>query len=430
MPLRPQVSETIVGHAEALRAGRTTCIETVKSCLMRLDAREPMLRAWVVTDPHGALEQAQALDAELANGQDRGPMLGVPVGVKDIIDVQGLPTAAGSTLWADRVPSADAPIVARLREAGAIVLGKTVTTAYAWIDPPPTANPWRSDRTPGGSSSGSAAALAAGSCLASLGSQTGGSITRPAAYCGVIGFKPTFGTLPAAGILPLAESLDHPGAFTRTATDLALVWLALAPGSAPVEVPNSPTRIGRLGGLFRELPAPAALSATDDALTAFQVSGARIVEPGLPRGFDGLLRQHRTILATEAAAEHAARLAVCPDDYPTRITALIAEGQAAHATAYVFAKRRQRALAAEALSLFEDADVLMTPAALDVAPTRETTGDPALNSRWSFLGYPTISLPVALSDEGLPLAVQLIGRPGTDSDLIGIALWAEAVLWG
>ena len=193
MSLYPNEHETIEGVGRALRAGRTTCVEVLEECFDRIEEWETRIRAWVRVDRPGAIERARALDEELAAGRCRGPLHGIPVGIKDIIDVAGMPTAAGFKPWAGRVADRDCPIVAGLREAGAVILGKTVTTQFAWVDPPPTKNPWDLDRTPGGSSSGSAAAVALGMCLGAVGTQTGGSIIRPASFCGVAGLKPSHG---------------------------------------------------------------------------------------------------------------------------------------------------------------------------------------------------------------------------------------------
>ena len=222
MKLFPDDHETITGTARRLRSGETTCVQVLESCLDRIDQKESAVRAWVLVDRDGALAQAQALDAELKAGHDRGPLHGIPIGVKDIIDVQGdahLVRVRPAWAW-DSLDRSRRPIVARLREAGAVILGKTVTTPFAWIDPPVTRNPWNLDRTPGGSSSGSAAAVACGMCLGAIGTQTGGSITRPAAFCGVAGMKPTFGVSRRQGIFPLAPSLDHPGSIARSVADL------------------------------------------------------------------------------------------------------------------------------------------------------------------------------------------------------------------
>src|SRR5216683_6288096 len=206
---------TIHSTAADIRAGRASPLDILEACLARIDQREERVKAWVFVDRDAARADAERAAAELRKGYDRGPLHGIPIGIKDIIDVYDWPTAAGSRRWAQSYARHDAPVVQRLRQAGAVLVGKTVTTQYASFDPPPTRNPWRLDRTPGGSSSGSAAAVACGMCLAALGSQTGGSIGRPAAFCGVVGLKPSYGLVSTQGLLPLAHSMDHPGPITR-----------------------------------------------------------------------------------------------------------------------------------------------------------------------------------------------------------------------
>ncbi len=430
MPTRPEPQTTIAALIDDLRAGRRSCVEALQSCLERIDAREATVRAWVVVDRERAMAQARDRDADLAAGRWRGSLHGVSVGIKDIIDVAGLPTAAGSELWADRMADEDAPIVTRLREAGAVILGKTVTTPYAWIDPPPTTNPWDPDRTPGGSSSGSAAAVACGMCLGALGSQTGGSITRPASFCGVSGLKPSFGRLEVAGVLPLSPCLDHPGPIARTAADLALLWQALRPDDPAAAVADRPPRLGRLGGIFRSKAEPSALDALESALAAFAGAGATVAEAPLPEGFDAVSIQHRVIMSSEAAFLHEARANICPEDYPDRISALIDEGNAYRATTYLYARDHQERLKRSMLASFDGVDALITPATVGPAPDRSTTGDPVFNSPWSYTGLPTVSIPVALAPEGLPLAVQIIGKPGREAELLGLARWCEGVLPG
>jgi aspartyl-tRNA(Asn)/glutamyl-tRNA(Gln) amidotransferase subunit A len=439
MALFPNEHETIDGVGRALREGRTSCVEVLERCLDRIEEWEPRVRAWVVVDRDGALAQAGALDEELAAGNDRGPLHGIPVGIKDIIDVAGLPTAAGFRPWKDRVAEADAPLVARLREAGAIILGKTVTTQFAWIDPPPTLNPWNLERTPGGSSSGSAAAVALGMCLGALGSQTGGSITRPASFCGVCGFKPTFGALTAEGIVPFAPSLDHPGPIAPTVRDLGLLYQALrADGAEGWDLPaltehTTPGGMGRLQGIFHAKADPVMRQALDDAIDAFTEAGARVTEAPLPDDFGVVHSHHRVIMASEAAAGHERLFAGHRDDYAPRIAELVAEGLSFPAVEYIRCRQHQEQARWTWQTIpyrheaYEKVETLITPATVGPAPDTSTTGDPVFNAPWSYTGLPTISLPVGLSPDGLPLAIQLVGCRG-ETDLFSAALWCEAVI--
>src|SRR3984957_905499 len=219
---------TITAASELIRRDELTPSELLEQCLARIDRFEHRVRAWVYLDREGAREDAQRLTDELKKGQNRGPLHGIPIGIKDIIDVFDIPTGCGSKLWANSYARRDATVVERLRQAGAVIMGKTVTTAYASFDPSITRNPWNLERTPGGSSSGSAAAVACGMCLGALATQTGGSITRPAAFCGVCSFKPTYGRVSLAGVVPLAPSLDHVGVMANCVRDLAILFQTIS----------------------------------------------------------------------------------------------------------------------------------------------------------------------------------------------------------
>jgi aspartyl-tRNA(Asn)/glutamyl-tRNA(Gln) amidotransferase subunit A len=434
---------TIRGAAEMLRRGELSPVALLESSLERIDRHEDRVHAWVFVDRDGALERARECEAELRRGQWRGPLHGIPVAVKDIFDVFDWPTAAGSRLWQQSIARQDATAVARLRQAGAVFLGKTVTTAYAAFDPPPTRNPWDATRTPGGSSSGSAAALACGMCLAALGSQTGGSITRPAAFCGVAGVKPTFGRVSLHGVVPLAPSLDHVGALARRVADLALVLQCLA-GDDPLDpacssrpVPDweaglrgrgRPPRLGRLRGLFESRAEPAARRMMDDAVERFRLRGAEVIDVALPAAFAEVIPRHRVVMAVEAAAFHGERLRRHPDDYPSLMTSLLGEGLRCPAPEYARCKAHQEQLRRDMLPCLEEVDALLTPSALGPAPDAATTGDGAFNAPWSYVGYPTVTVPAARTPEGLPLAVQLAGRPWAEGELFVTAAWCEEAL--
>lgn len=412
--------------AERIAAWRSAG-SVVEDCLARVDDLEPSIRAWVHLDHERARAEADRLDRERAEGRPLGPLHGVPVGIKDIIDATPWPSAAGFGPWAGRMPEADAPLVARLRSAGAIVLGKTVTTPFAWIDPPATRNPWNLGRTPGGSSSGSAAAVAAGMCLAALGSQTGGSITRPAAFCGVCGMKPGFGRLDDRGIVPLAPSLDHPGPIAATVGDLAVVWSVLS-GDAVAERPPRPPRIGRLRGLFDDRADPAMTAALDASQEQLRAAGATVAEIVLPDDFPRILPEFRVILAREAARWHGIHTAAHADAYPPRLRDLLDEGRTIADVAYGQAREFQARMTVAVGTLFGAVDALLTPAAVGAAPDLSTTGDPVFNIPWSFAGVPTVTLPIGLDPAGLPLGAQLAGRATGEVDLLAVALWCENVV--
>jgi aspartyl-tRNA(Asn)/glutamyl-tRNA(Gln) amidotransferase subunit A len=433
---------TIHTAAEDLRRGRLSPVELLDSCLARIDELEPRVRAWVFVDRDGARAEAERLHGELRGGQPRGPLHGIPVAIKDIFDVFDWPTAAGSRLWANSVARRDATVVRRLREAGAVFVGKTVTTQYASFDPPATRNPWHMGRTPGGSSSGSAAALACGMCLGALGSQTGGSITRPASYCGVAGCKPTWGRVSTAGVVPLAPSLDHVGPLGCCVRDLAILLQVLA-GPDPYDPlcsdrpvpeyqallahPPAAPRLGRLRGLFEERAEKPVRRLMDDVSAALSASAA-ITEVALPAAFAEVVPRHRTVMAVEGAAFHETRLRRHPDDYEPRIRGLLEEGLACPAPEYARCKEHQRELTNAMWACLDGVDALLTPATVGPAPDAATTGDPAFNAPWSYTGLPTVSLVAGWTEDGLPLAIQLVGKPWGEAELLATAVWCEAAL--
>ncbi len=434
MKLYPERSETAAGMAEAMQAGLTTSVQIVEACLSRIDDRESELHAWVSVDRDGALAVAAERDRERSAGELRGPLHGIPIGIKDIIDVEGKVTGAGSPLMSQGPPAdRDAELVGLLRNAGAVILGKTVTTQFACFDPPPTRNPWNLAHTPGGSSSGSAAAVAAGMCPVAIGSQTGGSITRPAAFCGVFGCKPTFGTVSVNGVVPIARSLDHPGPIARSVDDLAMVLSVLQSWSrGPLELSSenrAPLRIGRLRGFHEDLVDPELKAVIDQTLDVLMAAGCLVYDINVPTGFDELLAHHKLIMAAGAAAWHKERFARHRDDYGPCVASLIEEGLSASATDFIKASEHQDEMSRRMDSLFGDSlDVLLTPATTGPAPDATSTGNPAMNAPWSYTGLPTVSLPVGLSKHGLPLAIQLAGKLHEDADLLQIASVCERML--
>jgi aspartyl-tRNA(Asn)/glutamyl-tRNA(Gln) amidotransferase subunit A len=435
--------QAIYAAAEAIRSGRLSPVHVLGECLDRLDRLEPRVRAWVWVDRDGAREEADRLAGEVRRGQLRGPLHGIPLGIKDIIDVFDCPTACGSRLWAQSIARRDATVVGRLRQAGAVLVGKTVTTPYASFDPPPTRNPWDLARTPGGSSSGSAAAVACGMCLGALASQTGGSTTRPAAYCGVASCKPTFGRVSVAGVLPLAPSMDHVGPMARSVRDLAILLQTIAGPDphdpacsgrpvpdlvAALAGPRPAPRLGRVAGLFHDLAEPTVRALMAEVTERLRRGGARLTDVALPAGFAEVLIRHRTVMAVEAAHYHESRLRRHPDDYGPKIRSLLEEGLACPSPEYARCKEHQRRLSDDVAACLGEVDALLTPATTSAAPGAETTGDPAFNSPWSYTGLPTVSLPAGWSTKGLPLAIQLVGRPWAEADLLAVAAWCEDVL--
>jgi Asp-tRNA(Asn)/Glu-tRNA(Gln) amidotransferase A subunit family amidase len=425
--------QTIHEAAEAIRQRKITPIELVEQCLAAIDCWEEKVRAWVFVDRDGARAEAKRLTAELERGQYRGPLHGIPLGVKDIFDVFDWPTAAGSKLWAHSIARQDADVVRQLRQAGAIFLGKTVTTQYASFDPPVTRNPWNLDRTPGGSSSGSAAAVATGMCLGALGSQTGGSITRPASYCGVAGCKPSYGLVSCNGVVPLAPSMDHPGPIARCVADLAIMLQAMLDPTRELFKraykcdSDHPPSLVRPRGLFHDLAHNAVRKMMEDVVHRLRAGEAAIDDITLPPAFSEVLQRHRIVMAVEAAQFHELRLRRYPEDYQPCIRKLLEEGLACPAPEYARSKDHQSPLQTDLNQLLWD-EVLLTPATTTPAPDAATTGDPAFNSPWSYTGLPTVSFPVGLAPDGLPLSIQLVGKRGSDESLLTVAAWCEKAI--
>ena len=413
--------------AAAIRAGALSPVELVDACLARIRALDGGLKAWAHVDERGARATAREREAEAREGRLRGPLHGVPVGVKDIFDVAGLPTTGGARPFAHTRPSVDATAVTRLRAAGAIVLGKTVTTEFAYRDPAPTRNPWNPAHTPGGSSAGSAAALGARMAPLALGSQTVGSVLRPAAYCGVVGFKGTHGLVPVAGVIPLAWSLDHVGVLARSVADVALAMSVLSGKDLEPTVVGAPQLAlapELLGRASREVAAH--VEAVADACAR---AGASVSKVELPATFRGLHAAGLTVLEAEAAAYHAPSFAKHADDSGSEMRSLI-EARLGHpAAAYIQANRARLAFREDVMPLLMAHDALLCPTAPAPAPAGlGSTGDGSLCAPWSNAGVPAISLPSGIAASGLPHAIQLVQAARGSARLLGVAAWCERVL--
>jgi aspartyl-tRNA(Asn)/glutamyl-tRNA(Gln) amidotransferase subunit A len=424
------VTLTGLGAREAaaqIREGKISPIDLVEACLERIRTLDARLAAWAHVDETGARAAARELEAEVASGRIRGPLHGVPVGIKDIIHVAGMPTTAGAKPWAHRRPATDAPAVSRLRAAGAIILGKTHTTEFAYRDPAPTRNPWNLEHTPGGSSAGSGAAVAARMVPVALGTQTVGSILRPAAYSGVVGFKATHGLTPAEDVIPLAWSLDHVGVLTRSVHDAALALGVLARRELTAAPRGAPTIAVVPELLSRAEPETAAhLRATAEA---FARAGARIVEVALPSSFARLHDVGLIVLQAEAAAYHAADFTKHADEFGPGIRAAIDAGLRRSAVEYVQANRARLEFRDAVMPLLEGHDALLSPTAPGPAPAGlASTGDAWFCAPWSSAGVPAITLPSGVAPSGLPFAVQLVGAAGRETPLLGVAAWCEGVL--
>ncbi len=427
---------SIAEAGERFRAGSLCPSDLVEQCLERIERFDGRVHAWVVVDKEAALRTAHELDRELAAGRDRGPLHGIPVGVKDIIDVASLPTQAGSPLRRGHVAAADAPLVAALRKAGAVVLGKTVTVEFACFDPSPSRNPWSPGlrHTPGGSSSGSAVAVALGMCLGALGTQTGGSLVRPASYCGVATLKPTYGRCSLDGVVPVSYHLDHPGPLARRVADLAAVYGAMRPEEGrpcqalcdEMDASAVAPRLGRVRGFFAEEADAVVREAFGAAIGKLSGRGAAIHDVPLPDYFADVLAVHGRVMAVEAAAWHRDQFAAHRDEYGPKITSLLDEGLATSGVDYAAALDRLRCVRRHAADLLDGLDALIMPATDTTAPpTLDTTGDKKFQAPWSCSGLPVVSLPCGLAADGMPAAIQFIGRPDGEWELLRVARWCE-----
>jgi Asp-tRNA(Asn)/Glu-tRNA(Gln) amidotransferase A subunit family amidase len=412
-----------------LRSGRSAPVAEMEDCLRRIDAREAAVAAWAHLAADAALRRAWELEHE---ERACGPLFGLPVGVKDIFDTMDMPTAYGSAAYQGHRPDRDAALVARLRRLGAIIVGKTVTTEFAFSAPGPTRNPWNPAHTPGGSSSGSSAAVAAGMTPVTIGSQTGGSTIRPSAYCGIVGFKPTFGSLPTAGMHPLAPSMDTIGIHAGSVRDAAFLFRALtdAPPVAVVEKPLVARRIWFFPGPHREEADSSSVALLEDVAKRIARAGAAVL-PLQDEMLDlGALSEHnRTIMAYEAASSLALAEARRPDGLADQTRELIAKGRRIVRQDYHLALDAARAAARRFDVVMSDFDAVLTFSAPGEAPPAEQgTGSSVFNRAWTTIGVPCITLPAGFGAHRLPLGVTLVGRRGCDSDLLDTALQVEKTI--
>jgi Asp-tRNA(Asn)/Glu-tRNA(Gln) amidotransferase A subunit family amidase len=428
--------------AQQIRDGRLTSEELVQTCLERIRALEPKVQAWAFLDEEHALSQARAADERKRSGEPIGPLHGVPVGLKDIIDTGDMPTENGTVLHQGRTPRNDATVVAMLRAAGAVMLGKTVTTECAYFAPGKTRNPHNPEHTPGGSSSGSAAAVAAGMVALALGSQTNGSTIRPASFCGVYGYKPTHGLIPRHGILELSRTLDHVGLFARSIDDIALLAEQLAGHDErdPDTRPRARVAFQKISSeeppidpmlAFVKTPHWERVDAeTKEAFSELlEALGDRVEEVELFPSAAAAWDWHKTIMETEMAANFEREWHSGRDKLSSQLRSLIERGREVRAIDYQRALRSIAPVVASFDELFmERYDAILTPAALGTAPKGlESTGDPSFCSLWTLCGMPAISLPLMQGSNGLPLGVQLVGRRNFDARLLRTARWLLSV---
>jgi len=427
--------------ARAIRDGVLSSEELVQACLERIREIEPRVQAWTYLDEHHAMAQARAADAWRREGRPTGPLHGVPVGVKDIFDTADMPTENGSVLYAGRTPSRDATVVAMLRGAGAVILGKTVTTEFAFRAPGKTRNPHDPEHTPGGSSSGSAAAVAAGMVPLAIGSQTNGSVIRPAAFCGVLGFKPTHGLIPRHGMFMLSGTLDTVGLFARTVGDLALLAEQLVGYDERDPDTRPRARIPFAEVAAEEPPLPPMLAfvktphwerADEETKAAFaeliEHLGDRVEEIELSPSAAEAWEWHRTIMEAEMAANLEREWEKGRDLLSESLRAQLERGREVRALDYQRAVARVRPMYESFVELFEQRyDAILTPTAPGTAPKGlASTGDPAFCTLWTLCGMPAVSLPLLQGTNDLPLGIQLVGPRHGDARLLRTARWLAA----
>ncbi|MFC7098839.1 amidase [Halobaculum marinum] len=416
--------EGLAAVADALRGGDLRAREYATTVRDRIDERDGAVHAWVDDGKSRAwlTAEADAMERRHPDAAERPPLFGVPVGVKDIFHVDGLPTRAGSSLPPGELAGPEATAVRRLASAGALVAGKTHTTEFAYFEPGPTRNPHDLDHTPGGSSSGSAAAVANGTTPLALGSQTVGSVIRPAAFCGVVGYKPTFGRIPTDGVIPLSTSVDHVGFFTRDVAGARLAASVLLDGWDDDGTDSAAARptLGVPDGPYLDQATAVGRDAFDAAIDALARAGYDLVNVPAFDDIDAVNERHDTLVAADAALAHGDWYTAYPDRYADATAELIEEGRQAPVSALVRGRRGRaelrRTLAARAAD--HDVDAWVAPAAPGPAPEGiDDTGDPVMNLPWTHAGLPTVGLPAGEVD-GLPVGVQVAGAFGSDERLL------------
>ena len=427
------VDLTAGAAAAEIARGALSAEDYARACLDRIAEIDGEIHAFVHLDRDHVLAQARTLDERRMEGRPLGPLHGVPVAFKDIVDTADYPTEFGSPIGVGRRPGRDATVVAKLRAAGGIIIGKTVTTEFAFYHPGPTRNPHDTSRTPGGSSSGSAAAVAANMVPLAIGTQTNGSVIRPAAFCGVFGVKPSHGLVSRAGVLPLSRTLDHVGGFARSLPDLALLLEAIVgydpadPDTRPVASPDFRTRQAEKSPLaprFAFVRTPIWHKTDADAQAAFgellEALGDAVATVDLPARYAEAWECQRNIMLAELP-HNLAPLLKRGEPSPM-LREFVAEGRLLKASAYLDALAQAPTFAAGLSDIFDEYDAIITPAAAGVAPkSLDTTGDPAFCTLWTLTGNPALTLPLLTGTDGMPLGVQLVGPPGGDARLLRTA---------
>ena len=431
--MHPLFRLSLVDAVSKIAAGEVTSAELTRNCLARIAQLEDEVGAFAWLDGARAMDYAEAADARQRSGEPLGPLHGLPIGVKDIMPTRGIPTERGSPIFRGDVPQASADVVEKLERAGAFVLGKTVTAEFAFLTPGRTRNPWSPLHTPGGSSSGSAAAVAAGFCPGALGTQTNGSVIRPAAFCGVVGYKPTQGLIRFDGVHHFSRTLDQIGVFGRSVADCA--WLAAALADEPGTLPPAPASLDRLPRLaaVRSPVWHRATEAQQDRfaadIVALREAGALVWETELPARFDQAHTAQRRIMYREAADEFAALTRSRAEDLSEGLRAALAEGARVSDAELAAALGLRDELARSLDDFFLEFDAIITPPATGEAPRGiETTGDPVFCTIWTLTQVPVLSIPIGFGPTGLPLGLQITAARGRDGVALAVAAWCESRL--
>lgn len=416
-----------VQAAQQISTGKLKSEDLVRACLDRIRERDADLQAWVHLDPDLALSQARAVDRQ----GKRGALAGVPVGVKDVIETADMPTQCNSPIYRDFRPRADAACVALVRRAGGIILGKTVTTEFASRTSGPTRNPHNLAHTPGGSSSGSAAAVADFMVPIAFATQTGGSTIRPAAFCGIVGYKPSFGTINCAGLKHLAESLDTIGAMGRNVADCALLVHVASSRSLPnlTSVLLHAPRVGFCRTPRWQDAKPETQALLEQVASALAANGATVSEVALPKSFDRLYQDQLLIMNYEAAHALAWEYSNHADLLSDYMRTMLQQYREMPRQSYAEAMRHARECRAQFSQMMANFDVLLTPSAQSEAPAGiDETGNSMFNRNWTLLGLPCVTIPVGNGPAGLPLGIQVVGDYDTDERLLECAEWVRQAL--
>lgn len=423
---------SLIDSLAALRSGQTSGASLTRALLDRIAATDANVQAWAYLDSEAALEAARRSDVERDAGAVVGPLAGIGIGVKDIVATADQPTQLGSPIYVGAQPTYDAECVLRLRRAGGFVLGKTVTTEFAFLHPGKTRNPWSAAHTPGGSSSGSAAAVALGQVAVAIGTQTNGSVLRPAAFCGIVGFKPTFDVLPFQGVNLFSPTLDTLGVFARSVADCARLASCLADsGRIAHEATASerPPLLASLAGFPWVVTGAEQERAMLAAMATLRDAGATVATTALPDAWYDAQRVHRVIMLYEAARQMGELQARERARISAKLNAALDEGGEIDAAAYAGALARRNNLIVAATEWLAPFDAVVSPPAPGAAPADLTqTGDPSCCTLWSLLGFPAVTIPIAAADSGLPLGLQLTAIAGGDDRLLAVARWCEARL--